>query len=274
MSTYRSSYGEAKPKPRKHPLPRLGPVLVLALLFPLAFGVYSSAPAGADAPAGVGAAKRSLLLDGDGDYVEVPYASDLNTLSAITIEAWVKRTASRCETVVGNGWRESYWLGFCNGPIRFYHTGYQRVDGSTNILPGQWTHIAVTYDGTTRRYYVNGQLDLETTANNGPITGAPGGAVLGIGGDRHGGCTDATLCGFQGLIDEVRIWNVVRTQAEIRADMYRAISGTQPGLVAVWHFDGDAQDAVGGHHGTLQGNATFSSEGFPAAPVYLPLVMR
>ncbi len=266
MSIYRSLYGEVRS--RKHPLRRFGLVFILVLLFSLAYGVYPSTPTGASAPAGVGAAKHSLLLDGDGDYVEIPFADDLNNFSAITIEAWVKRTASRCETVVGNGWRESYWLGFCYGPIRFYHTGYQWVDGKTPIPPGQWTHIAVTYDGTTRRYYVNGQLDLETTANNGPITAAPGGAVLGIGGDRHGGYY------FQGLIDEVRIWNVVRTQAEIQADMYRTINGPRPGLLAVWHFDGDAQDAVGGHHGVLRGNATFSSERFPSNVIYLPLIRR
>ncbi len=213
---------------------------------------------------------RSLRLDGDGDYVEIPFADDLNNLSAITIEAWVKREDYRCETVVGNGWRESYWLGFCNQPIRFYHTGYKRVDGRTSIPPGQWIHVAITYDGTTRRYYINGRLDLESTLNNGPIS--PGSGALYIGADRHGGCTDRALCGFQGLIDEVRIWNVVRTQAEIQADMYRTINGPRPGLLAVWHFDGDARDAVGSHHGTLGGDAQFSPEGFFKRTLYLPVM--
>ena len=55
---------------------------------------------------------------------------------------------------------------------------------------------------------------------------------------------------------------------------YRTINGPRPGLLAVWHFDGDAQDAVGGHHGVLRGNATFSSERFPSNVIYLPLIRR
>lgn len=200
----------------------------------------------------------SLSVDGDGDYVEVAFANDLNTLSAITIEAWVKPDATYCcPTVVGNGWTRSYWLGLGWSVIRFYHGDRISVDGTTGIRRGQWTHIAVTYDGTTRRYYVNGQLDIETTASNGPVRGNSPPVWLGIGGDFNGGYW------FSGLIDEVRIWNVVRSQAEIQADMRRALDGLQPGLLATWHFDTNAQDAVGNHHGTLRGDAGFSSEGFP-----------
>ena len=74
----------------------------------------------------------SLRLDGSGDYVEISFAGGLNHLNVITIEAWVKRDAYRCETVVGNGWTTSYWLVFCTGPIRFYHTGSMYVDGNAN----------------------------------------------------------------------------------------------------------------------------------------------
>lgn len=202
---------------------------------------------------------RSLQLDGSDAYVEIPYAQELNFLNAITIEAWVKRAGTRCETVVGNGWLESYWLGFCYAAIRFYRGSGTAVDGSASIPAGEWAHIAVTYDGQTRRYYVNGQLDRETSADAGPIMPANQ-LPLYIGADRDGGYY------FQGLIDEVRIWSVVRSQAEIQSTLYQAIDTKQPGLLAVWHFDGDANDAVGGHHGTLAGDATFSPEGFPAGP--------
>ena len=42
---------------------------------------------------------------------------------------------------------------------------------------------------------------------------------------------------FVGFIDEVRIWNVARTEAEIRADMNTELTGNEPGLVAYWKFD-------------------------------------
>ncbi len=198
----------------------------------------------------------SLRLDGNASYVEIPFAPDLNGFTAVTIEAWVKREATRCETLVGNGWQESYWLGFCNGPLRFYQADGRRADGSSLVPPGYWVHVAITYDGTTRRFYINGELDRETTENSGPLAGASG-LPLWIGGDRHGGYY------FQGLIDELRIWSVARSAEEIRATMYEEIDDALPGLVAVWHFNGDTRDAVGGHHGILRGNAWFSPEGFP-----------
>lgn len=106
---------------------------------------------------------------------------------------------------------------------------------------------------------MNGELDRATTDDAGPLVGANG-LPLYIGADRDGGYH------FQGLIDEVRIWNVVRSQAQIQNTLYQAIDSSQPGLLAVWHLDGEASDAVGGHHGLPAGGATYSPEGFPAAP--------
>jgi len=42
---------------------------------------------------------------------------------------------------------------------------------------------------------------------------------------------------FRGLIDEVRVWNVGRTQSEIKATMNTVLSGGEPGLVYYWRFD-------------------------------------
>jgi hypothetical protein len=42
---------------------------------------------------------------------------------------------------------------------------------------------------------------------------------------------------YNGLLDEVRVWNVVRTAAEITATMRQRLSGTEAGLVGYWRFD-------------------------------------
>ena len=116
-------------------------------------------------PRGAGAGRFGRLRAGS-------VTPALNPSRGITIEAWVYRyNASRCETVVGMNYQVGYWLGFCSSKIRFYpHGSGSSLDGNADIPARVWTHIAVTYDGTTRRYYVNGELDFDSNALNGPLS--------------------------------------------------------------------------------------------------------
>jgi hypothetical protein len=66
-----------------------------------------------------------------------------------------------------------------------------------------------------------------------------------------------------GSIDEVRLWNVARTIAQIRANLNKRITVAQAGLVGVWSLDGNGQNIVGAHDGVLSG----SGVGFLTAPV-------
>jgi len=49
---------------------------------------------------------------------------------------------------------------------------------------------------------------------------------------------------FKGSIDEVRIWNVARSQDQVREYMNRSLKGTEPGLAGYWKFDEDKGDIV------------------------------
>jgi len=57
-----------------------------------------------------------------------------------------------------------------------------------------------------------------------------------------------------GGIDEVHLWSVGRTQAQVRLDMSAPITAALPGLVSVWHFNGTTADSIGGHNGTVSGS--------------------
>ena len=57
-----------------------------------------------------------------------------------------------------------------------------------------------------------------------------------------------------GSIDEVRLWNVARTQSQIRSAINVPITTGQPGLVALWPLNASAVDFAGGHNGTLNGS--------------------
>jgi hypothetical protein len=222
---------------------------------------------------------NALVLSGsapsgiiNNSYVEVPYAADLNTYGmSITIEAWVKRSdASRCETLVGNGYSTSYWLGFCTAKLRFYtHGTGSYVDSNASVPAGVWTHVAVTYDGVTRRYYINGILDTTSTANNGPLAGRTDGKSLGIGFDLNSSFSQNY---FSGLIQDVRIWNVVRTAQQIRGSMYQSFSGPQPGLLAEWRFNGTLNDSAGSHNGIARDSAQYSTDGAIPHDIRIPQV--
>ena len=230
-------------------------VLGLFVQFLLPFAPAQAA-AGLPAPLALSSStpRVALELDGTGDYMRVDYTPALNPSRGITIEAWVYRyDAARCETVVGMNYLAGYWLGFCSSTIRFYPRGSgSEVDGVTPIPARVWTHIAVTYDGTTRRYYVNGELDLELTELNGPLSFTN--SALGIGSDPVNGYD------FQGLIDHVRIYSYARDASQIRSNMY----GSYPAatLIDEYLFNNDTLSSqYTGHDGALQGDAKFTSLG-------------
>ena len=86
----------------------------------------------------------------------------------------------------------------------------QSTPGVAQLAIGTWTHLAATYDGATLRLYVNG-----AQVNSRAVTGAmlTSTSPLRIGGNGVWGEF------FQGLIDEVRVFDRARTQAEIQSDM-------------------------------------------------------
>jgi len=176
--------------------------------------------------------------------VEVLHDPALNPTGAFTIEAWVLHSSGgRCETIISKGLMRAYWLGFCSGTIRFYASGSGSSENGNTAIPAEvWTHIAVVYEGSGRRYYINGELDYTGGPELAPTTNT---LPVFIGADPGGG----TLYEFQGNIAEVRLWNVVRTQDEIRRTMHVALEEPLPGLVANWHLSDDYQDNIGSHDG-------------------------
>ena len=99
------------------------------------------------------------------------------------------------------------------GYIRNNGTDVEATNGPAVPL-GVWTHLAVTYDGTTLRLYVNGVLRSSTAASGGIAAST---APLRIGGNTVFSVPGTEY--FAGLIDEVRIYNRALSAAEITADM-------------------------------------------------------
>lgn len=188
-----------------------------------------------------------------GKYIEVPSSADLNPAGAITIEAWVgvntsTPVTSECKSILGKNFTTSYWVGICGTTLRSYLAGAaSQKDGGT-VPVNEFTHIAVTYDGTNRRHFINGEeVAVFPQAGALPASASP----LRIGSDA--------AYDFQpnGAIDEVRLWSVARTVEQIRGSINVPLNTVQPGLVAVWSLDAGGTDVVGGHNGVVVGGLGF-----------------
>lgn len=191
-------------------------------------------------------------------YVEIPHDSALDPSSELTIEAWVAfdtgdLESGDCQSIAGKNWRQSWWIGQCRTLGRPTLRSYlQGTNFDAGVLSrGIWTHVAVTYDGSRRRHYINGELAAQVD-QSGELPGSTD--PMRIGSDVEWPFSP------KGKIDEVRLWRVARTMEQIRANLNVRITTAQPGLVGVWALDGDGHDALGAHSGAAGGTGmTFES---------------
>jgi concanavalin A-like lectin/glucanase superfamily protein len=147
----------------------------------------------------------------------------LNMFSyGITLEAWVKRNdASRSESIVCNGWQQSYCLSFAGSKVRLQTSGgASYMDSQGSVPAGVWTHVVATYDTITQKIYINGVLD-SVHSYPGSV-GQASNTPLGIGVDL---VNDFNQNYFSGRIDNVRVWDYARSAQQIRAAMFQASGG-------------------------------------------------
>lgn len=195
-----------------------------------------------------------LVLDGTSGFIEVPHNPFLNPTTGFTFEAWVRVTdVHGCSTIAGKDFTQAWWIGVCGTTLRAFLRGSGSNFDSGTVPAGVWTHIAVTWDGAMQRHYVNGVL----TGSEAKGTPTQSTDPLRIGSDVSWQFTPA------GLIDEVSLWNVARTQAQIQQDLDGPITGPVQGLIAVWSFNGNARDTVAVYNGSVEDAAEF---GDPAPP--------
>ena len=216
--------------------------------------------AGGSVDLSASAAGKSLQFNSLGKYVEAPSTPAISLTNALTVEAWVKTDLTdRPQYIVSKGRDDlmngQYGILIIGNIFQFhlYQTGHKGVNSNTTIQPGVWYHVAGTWDGVTAKIYVNGVLD-----NSAPFIGTltPNAQALEIGriGVVNGNCGCTIDYQFYGEIDEIRIWNNVRTATEINNNKNLTVS-VNPALVAYYQFDEGsgslASDAANGNTATL-----------------------
>ena len=125
-----------------------------------------------------------IYLDGDGDYLEIPYSANLNygvANQALSIDMWIHPTEGsvngHCLYMQGtdsNNRTLIFYYGNNNGIIQVYtrHGGTERINVDTSsgtntpISLNRWNHIAVTRDTSgVHRIYINGKYQVKATDN-------------------------------------------------------------------------------------------------------------
>ncbi|MCP5367599.1 MAG: LEPR-XLL domain-containing protein, partial [Hyphomicrobiales bacterium] len=204
--------------------------------------VYTSVvhgPSGADLQ-GVGTAHEALNLTGNNTHVQVVDDAALRP-AAITVEAWIYRAADNPTygTVVmkssSSAWSDGYgFADYGGGNINFFVNSWSGVNVGTTVAAQTWTHVAGTYDGTEVKLYVNGEL-VASRAYTSPINHSLAPLRIGSGAGDYP---------WKGMVDEVRVWSVARTQEQIAADLDQVLTGAETGLEGYWRFEEGTGPAV------------------------------
>ena len=192
------------------------------------------------------AQNTALNFDGSNDQISISYNSSLEVGEQVTIEAWVKPSHTDWQTIWMKG-NYGYGLALtgsstsCQSSLKLAFWDQSACASailSTNTYKNnEWNHVAVTIidngSNLTVYFYIDGIEDGPHTSSQTEISNGGGSSAAYI--SRQGvGCN----CNYlKGKMDELRIWNVVRTQAEIKANMHTELSGNESNLVAYYNFN-------------------------------------
>jgi len=185
----------------------------------------------------------ALSFNGSNQYAAAPSdgtGSIYDFGSAWTTQAWIKPgancVAGYCNII---GKEYSFLIStignkliFCTGNGSGWNIIWREAGGF--IPTGAWSHVAATYSGTTLTIYLNGKAihtsnSVAAVGNNAERFTIGGRTVLATG--------DASYERFQGEIDEVRVWNSARSQANIESDMHNRPTLSDANLKAYFDFN-------------------------------------
>ncbi len=172
---------------------------------------------------------RGVSFNGTSTLVSIADHADLDPSSGLTIEAWVRPNgpAAWRPVVAKEGPGGSAYALFASDPTDRHPSGSATINGTAQTVPGAgapatatlaaatWAHLALTFDGTTMRLYINATL-AATRSQPGALT--PSAGPLRLGGN--------TVTGqyFSGILDDVRVFTKALSPTEVLADRDLSVS--------------------------------------------------
>jgi len=216
-------------------------------------------------------------FNGSDDYVNSGSNSSLSISGTITLEAWIKTNSPSTNQSIVSKLKGGVALGGYDLEIdgatqkaRFVlresdNSDINNLFSTSTLSASQWYHIAATYNGSSAKVYLNGVQD-NSVETSGTI-GTPTDPVL------IGYLNNVGRC-FNGLIDDVKIYNYARTAKQIVQDMnagHPAVGSPVGSAVAHWDFDegygttvnnlGNGGIGLSGAFGTGSSAPTWTNDG-------------
>jgi hypothetical protein len=199
----------------------------------------------------------ALQFDG-ASYIQLPKISlwDVRQ-SSFTITAWFKTGTLGYQNIVRYDGPTSGALYLMRvntgGQIEFLIAATNR-DAVALATPysysdGQWHHVAAVRDSSNDMMYIFIDGNLAASTSGEGIKNVVGSSDA----NMAFGATSWGVELFVGCIDEVSLWNVARTQTEIRETMFHQLTGSETGLIGNWRFDegtGTTVSDISSNHNT------------------------
>lgn len=174
---------------------------------------------------------------GASSLLRVANAPSLNFTGGFTVEAWVSRSAGPgTRTILAKDSAVGFIqyamnLNDSNNLVFFMNTNtnFYQFTSKTSV-PAGFAHVAATFNGSRFVFYINGAVALDTTVASSTLVTNNYDLIIG---------NNATAtAAFLGGVDEVKLWNTARTEAEIRANMHvRMANASNVNMVAYYRLD-------------------------------------
>lgn len=182
---------------------------------------------------------NGLAFDGSNDYISGSIATNgPTTTQSITFEAWIypfssPPIAGAIAAKYQNGNANSNFFVIYNGTnnkIQLSGKGSNVLFSDSTVPQNEWTHVAVVFGNGNTKIYLNGVLD-----QTGSLTYSTAVSTIPFTVGQIMSPTSSNR--FKGIIDEVRVWNGVRTDVEIGNYMNCELDGTEAGLEVYYNLN-------------------------------------
>lgn len=225
---------------------------------------------------------RSIDLEHDSEqYLRIDDASQtgLDVAGDFTIEAWIKPESLPDGDIVTKIQGSDFSYGFNLRDTGKLLIEYIDSGGSTSVetsdaevTTGAWHHVAASCDVSVALcdIYVNGSQVATSSISANASTTQNTSAPFMIGARLINSSSSEKE--FDGLIDDVRMWSVIRTGAQIADNMDVELNGSESGLVGYWKLNDSLADSTGNGNALTNINSAQFSEDVPFSGVANPSV--